>query len=176
MARKNVAVDESVASVETQPETETKRTRKCKIETDFDAMRLTFAWPDQGVDRVVELSMIPQALHPQLALHGVKQKLSDVQAGKDPVESIGLFDKLLDALKSGDFGTRIGRSGEDSVDLLVSAIFRAKLEAGQSADADAIRARVESADRSTRAKMRAIPAVAAILATMRGAKMELDEI
>ena len=119
----------------------------------------------------------PDEIRVRLTLHGLEQKLRDAYAGaSSPEEAYGLASKVLDALKSGQWTVR-GKSEPrtDSAELLAQAVVAAAAAAGRGLDLDAVKARIKGLDKSTLAKLRSDPRVAAELARLRGKSASVIE-
>lgn len=160
-ATPEVAIQETPAAV-----TATEREKKAKIVTDMDNQTVTWNFADGGQTTLALSELKPEVVI-WLALHGLKQKGSDVYSGKcTPEQARGLNQKVLDNLRIGETSDKGGPSPEDSVALLVTA-YRNALVAHNLAEPDGWEAEIRGADKKGRAAYRAIPAVAFELAKLK---------
>lgn len=156
----------------------TSKTRVAKAKVEVNGSVLTFAFAN-GVSRIVNTGELPADITARAIVHGIEQKLRDCYAGAEsPDQAVGYFDKVLDSLKANQWNIKgEGKSEEDSIDRLVTALFNALVANGK--DAETAQAKAESVrtmDKAQRAKVRSIPTVAVELAKLKTSTMSLDEI
>ena len=156
----------------------TAKARVAKAKVEVQGNVLTFAFAN-GVSRIVNTGELPADITARAIVHGIEQKLRDCYAGAEsPDQAVGYFDKVLDSLKANQWNIKgEGKSEEDSIDRLVTALFNALIANGK--DEATARTKSESVrtmDKTQRAKVRSIPAVAVELAKLKTSTMSLDEI
>jgi len=119
----------------------------------------------------------PDEIRVRLTLHGLEQKLRDAYAGaSSPEEAYGLASKVLDTLKSGKWTVRgSAEPRQDSAELLAQAVVAAAAAAGKSLDLATVKVKLQGLDRSSLAKLRSDPRVAAELAKLRGKQTSVLE-
>lgn len=127
-----------------------------------------YTWEfSNGTKESVLMSEFNEEIVTHLALHGLKQKLSDPYAGAagDPEKASGLFMKALDSLRAGEWaGKREGSTREEPIDLLIKAVVQVTSKAE-----DAVRKVVEAMDKATRRKLRSNPEVAKAIIDIKAA-------
>ena len=146
------------------------KAKVASVTVDTEAGMLSFNFT-HGVSLTVSLDDLSSDIRRRLAIHGLEQKIRDSYAGaSSPDEAYGLASKVLDALRAGNWTVR-GTAAEprpDSTDLLARAVCAAAAAAGRTLDPSAVKAKIQSLDRSALAKLRSDPRVAAELARLRG--------
>lgn len=137
-----------------------------------------------GETVTLQVSDFPESIQAQFAVHGMVQKLSDATAGTESVdEAIGAFMKVLDALRAGNWGTRVaGEPREEPIELLAQALAVVKYgEALVGEKAPDIAAKLRGFDKAKRDAYRRNPDVMVALARIKASKaapstVTLDEI
>jgi len=152
------------------------KTRIASVSVDAEAGTLRFVFA-HGATLSVSLSDFTSEIRHRLAIHGLEQKIRDSYAGaSSPDEAYGFASKVLDALKSGQWSVRgSAEPRQDSAELLAQAVVAAAAAAGRTLDLDAVKARIKGLDKSTLAKLRSDPRVAAELARLRGKSASVIE-
>jgi len=142
-----------------------KTSKVAKVSPVEGGFRWAFA---NGFEKIVTVDDVPQELHEHLAMHGLKQKLSDSYANSsgNPETAVGLFQKVLDTILGGAWKSAKGDGSprETPIGLLAQAVANV-----QGKDLDEVRARLERMDAATRRKVRAIQGVAIELAKIKAA-------
>lgn len=137
---------------------------------------INFQFPTIGAAHAVTPFGFSEDIQKRLLFHGLEQKLRDsVAASADTpdAERYERFVATLTALQEGRWNVRVATEKEESWEILADALHEAL---GGRKPIEAVRTYVQSLDRSGRAKVRAIPEVAAALARRRGKAVSLDEL
>lgn len=121
---------------------------------------------------VASLRELDNAIVERLAMHGLEQKLRDSYAGAEPEEAYGLAAKVWDRLLAGHWATPRSAGGSKG-DILLRAMVELARRSGRPVDEARLRQKLESLSRSDRAKLRAMPQVAAIIAELRGPRHDV---
>ena len=106
---------------------------------------------------VVDLSALPSAMRSQAMAHGIAQKLGDatakdaetIAAGYSPEDAIADMQAMYDRVQDGDWTTKRESSGGATGGMLLEAIVKLKVAAGETVDNDArqaIRAKLRDKD------------------------------
>lgn len=153
------------------------RVAKAKVEVQDNVLLFTFA--DNSGSLKVDVSTFADVIRARGLVHGIEQKIRDSYAGaKSASEAYGLAQKVVDQLTAGEWNAKgEGRSEEDSIEKLVRAVFNALLGQGKTeGEATAKAESVRGFDKTKRAAVRSIPAVAVELAKLKTSAMSLDEL
>lgn len=78
----------------------------------------------------IDLDKVPKAMWPELAKHGLKQKIADsASQAKNEAEALGMMNKAIDAIVAGTWSTRGSGEGLSDVrSLAVHRLFKAALD------------------------------------------------
>ena len=158
----------------------TRKTDGPAISADIYGTVLTFTFSD-GQEIVIDAATLTPEIQRDAMMHGLKQKIADAAAlSRNPEtgRSAGLLDKraamreVIDRLQAGMWNkTRDGGSGGGSGGLL----FRALCEYKPHTPPEQLRAWLAAKDKAEQAKLRKIPAIAAIIERMIAAAGPVDE-
>lgn len=158
----------------------TRKTDGPTISADIYGTVLTFTMSD-GQEIVIDASALTEDIQQQAMMHGLKQKIADAAAlsrNPDTGASATIGDKFAamrevrDRLASGQWNkTRDGESGGGAGGLL----FRALCEYKPTTPPAQLREWLAGKDKAEQAKLRKVPAIAAIIERMRAAAGPVDE-
>lgn len=150
-----------------KPETPPKRTFRVRKQYNADHGTVTFDCVTGSVAKgdvevvseaiVVDLSALPSAMRSQAMAHGIAQKLGDatakdaetIAAGYSPEDAIADMQAMYDRVQDGDWTTKRESSGGATGGMLLEAIVKLKVAAGETVDNDArqaIRAKLRDKD------------------------------
>jgi hypothetical protein len=149
-----------------------KKTPKATVT--LDGTVLTFTFGGTNVRKADATQLTPD-LYKRAALHGLEQKLRDTYAGaKTSDEALAMFEKttehLFRAVEPSWTAGRDSGPSEDSLDMLAEAIVNAAAKTPNPKDLTSVRAKLEAADKATRAIYRSVPEVIVELAALKAAK------
>lgn len=158
----------------------TRKTDGPAISADFYGATLTFTFSD-GEELVINATELSSEIRHYAMMHGLKQKIADAAAlsrNPDTGRSATLADKreamreVRDRLQAGLWNkTREGGTGGGTGGLL----FRALCEYKPTTPPEQLRAWLAAKDKAEQAKLRKVPAIAAIIERMRAAAGPVDE-
>jgi hypothetical protein len=127
-----------------------------------------------GFEKTVTVADIPEELHSNFLLHGIKQKLSDAYANAqgNAETAAGLFQKVLDNILAGTWRTAKGEGEprETPINLLAQAVANI-----QGKPVEGVLAILTAMDPAKRRKVRAIPEVAVELAKIKASATKPKE-
>ena len=160
--------------------TTARKTDGPAITADIYGTVLTFTFAD-GAEIVIDASALSPEVQRDAMMHGLKQKIGDAAAmsrNPDTGHSATIVDKrnamreVRDRLVSGQWNkTRDGASGGSG-----GLLFRALCEYKASTPPEQLRAWLQGKDKAEQAKLRKIPAIAAIIERMRAADAKAGNV
>lgn len=143
---------------------------KASVTTDANTLTFGFA---SGETLRASIDVLPSDVVARLALHGLEQKLRDSYAGVSAESAYTQAARVWTTLTGGQWTTRrAAEAAEDPISLLVQAVTTVLAARGDAVPAD-LATQITAMDRSGRAKLRAVPAVAAELARLRGGSSDV---
>lgn len=142
------------------------------VEVDEQTSTLRFSFPTLGKTYELQVSGLSQDIQSRLALHGAEQKLRDAVAapdGTDPADRVSRFERVLESLISGQWTVRKATEPtEEPIETLARALATVMTAAGKPRNAEDLLPKLRAMSRGERARIRAIPEVAAEIARIKG--------
>lgn len=150
------------------------------VEVDEQTSTLRFTFPTLGKTYDLSVSGLSLEIQTRLALHGAEQKLRDAVAapdGAEPEDRIARFERVYNALLSGQWTVRRSTEpAEEPIETLARALASVMTAAGKPRNAEDLLPKLRAMSRSERARIRAIPEVAAEIARIKGKGASFDEL
>lgn len=137
------------------------RNKMAKKIPDESAGKITFEFTD-GRTLSMSVSELTDELKTRAAMHGVSQKVGDSYAGAESVdEAYDAANSTIEALKKGEWSTRVAGEGGVRGTMLVEALYRATKHEGRTMDD--CEALVADMDETQKKGIRLLPAIKAQL-------------
>lgn len=142
------------------------------VEVDEQTSTLNFHFPTLGKTYELQVSGLSPHIQSRLALHGAEQKLRDSVAapdGTEPADRLARFERVFESLISGQWTVRkSAEPTEEPIETLARALATVMTAAGRPRNAEDLLPKLRTMNRSERARIRAIPEVAAEIARIKG--------